>query len=338
MKRTNLFIVCMLALVSAGTATAQSTKKNIDKKVEFKNDNGKQTLTIITSEDGKEKKEVYTGAEAERKMEELNSKGSDAHFKVWIEDEKNGGDDANVHLFNSDGQMSVIHKDGKVIIKKIDKDGKEEIEEIDLDQSVEKAMEDLHFNMDSGAFTFDLNQAFDAKKFEEQMERFSKDMELNMKAFSDKSYIIKEFDPNGGNDTKVILKEDTETLSPEEIKAKYGVEVDGDNSTVVIKKIITVKKDGSTTGSSSQDKLKVGELDVYPNPSKGDFTLKYNSAKGGLSAITVKDLNGRIVFQSEYNTKGPVEKKLGLTHLPAGAYTVTLKNGENTTTQKIVIE
>lgn len=349
MKIFNVLIASVVLLSVAGNVSAQSKKKIIkteDQKVEYKNENGNKTLTIITNENGKEKTEVYTGEEASRKMDEMNAGKHDAHFKVWADEdgESMGSGNSHVRVFTDDGDVSVINKDGKVIIKKLDKDGKEEIQELDINDMIDKSMGNLQFKMDSNSFSFnfkDMDQfEKDMEIFGKDMERFGKDMEEHMKILSDKDVIIHKFDFNGDDaKSKVIIKQDEESLTPAEIKEKYGVDVNADGDEVVIKKVIKVKKDDTEKAADSVKELnKIGDANVFPNPGNGQYTLNYNAGKGGKTTVEVKDSKGSVVYNSEFTMKGIITRDIDLRHLPAGAYTLSIRNGSNVNTRKLIKE
>jgi hypothetical protein len=65
----------------------------------------------------------------------------------------------------------------------------------------------------------------------------------------------------------------------------------------------------------------IRELFIYPNPSRGKFTINYNFEKDEVVNLTIFNLLGEIVGM--YNMKS--EEKLyslDLTHLSSGVYTV----------------
>lgn len=71
MRRTMMVV----ALLTLGTAVsyAQEVKKEVRKEVKVQEVNGEKVLTIQSTENGKTTEEIYRGAEAEKKMAELES-------------------------------------------------------------------------------------------------------------------------------------------------------------------------------------------------------------------------------------------------------------------------
>lgn len=128
MKKT--LILSALFLISGLTVMAQETEvkkaeaKKIRKEVKLEENNGIKTLTVITEDDGKVAKEVYTGAEADQKLKEL--------------------EDADAGKELSDGQKKVKFEEinGKKLltIKSIE-DGKEKIEQYEGEEAEKKLKE-----------------------------------------------------------------------------------------------------------------------------------------------------------------------------------------------------
>lgn len=80
---------------------------------------------------------------------------------------------------------------------------------------------------------------------------------------------------------------------------------------------------------------------VFPNPSKGDFTLQYDVLKRNDVRVDVYTLTGSLVknlvdIRGQYEGKYKVQ--VNLNELPNGIYLVNLLNGEKRSTQKVVIE
>jgi outer membrane protease len=91
MKRTLILMLAFVALATSQTYAQekQVVKKETRKEVQVKEDNGVKTLTIRTNENGNETVEVYQGAEADKKIAELeaqNGKASEVQEEVTVEE------------------------------------------------------------------------------------------------------------------------------------------------------------------------------------------------------------------------------------------------------------
>lgn len=82
------------------------------------------------------------------------------------------------------------------------------------------------------------------------------------------------------------------------------------------------------------------ELIVFPNPTSGEFTLKYDVNKRGDVRVDVLDMNG-MLLKNLLNIKGQYEGKyqipVSLNEFSAGTYFVTLLNNGKRSTEKVII-
>jgi hypothetical protein len=88
-----------------------------------------------------------------------------------------------------------------------------------------------------------------------------------------------------------------------------------------------------------EQKLEKEGIVLFPNPSKGDITLKLKQKDGLLSNIFVTDMNGRRVYSAiEGNqplTNGFV-KRLSLS-IPSGSYIITAITSKGTLSAKFIV-
>ncbi len=77
---------------------------------------------------------------------------------------------------------------------------------------------------------------------------------------------------------------------------------------------------------------------LYPNPNHGSFNIKFNSNTSNDLKVGVYDISGREIFNKSYPNSGVFDQNLQLDSLQSGVYLVTVKDGENKITKKIIIE
>jgi len=78
---------------------------------------------------------------------------------------------------------------------------------------------------------------------------------------------------------------------------------------------------------------------IYPNPSKGSFTLSFTSVEKGTTRISVYAATGQVIFQTDVMAiAGPQETKIQLPLIAKGTYILTLSQGKKTYTRNIVIK
>lgn len=76
---------------------------------------------------------------------------------------------------------------------------------------------------------------------------------------------------------------------------------------------------------------------VYPNPSKGVFTIQF-MAKSNEFSYSVYSMDGKqIVNKSVKNIQGKVNQQLDLSHLPSGTYLLQINNGSEKISKKLII-
>jgi trimeric autotransporter adhesin len=80
------------------------------------------------------------------------------------------------------------------------------------------------------------------------------------------------------------------------------------------------------------------ELNVYPNPTQGDFALSFNAEKASTWTISIHDALGRLVFNTA--TELRAGNQLVPVHLdaPSGLYFVTLTDGQFQAVRRLMVE
>jgi hypothetical protein len=86
------------------------------------------------------------------------------------------------------------------------------------------------------------------------------------------------------------------------------------------------------------EELNVYQLSVYPNPSQGEFSVSFNASITEAYTIKVYDEVGRLVYNENIeNQNGQYIKEVKLGEVASGIYNVTLSNGSNEVTRKVVV-
>jgi hypothetical protein len=92
MKKLTLLVAVLAFIAISNESFAQTTGKEVRKEVNLEDENGVKTLTIKTTTDGNTTTEVYTGAEADTKLAELDKEKSGTTKTMVI------GDDGKQHM------------------------------------------------------------------------------------------------------------------------------------------------------------------------------------------------------------------------------------------------
>lgn len=87
------------------------------------------------------------------------------------------------------------------------------------------------------------------------------------------------------------------------------------------------------------NELKVDQLNFYPNPSDGQFTVNFNSAEKGNLNITVTDMEGKTVYTERVpDFTGTYNKQYNLSGLKNGIYVLKMEIGGKSHFKKMMID
>jgi len=124
--------------------------------------------------------------------------------------------------------------------------------------------------------------------------------------------------------------------------------MDGDNGDeiIVIRKSKKRTDDTSKPGSENNERVKTTneklvplQLDYYPNPSDGRFTLKFKLEKKGDATIRIADPAGKDIYSENLKGfKGEYSKQLDLSKESKGTYILTITQDGKSITKKMVVE
>ncbi|WP_431132649.1 T9SS type A sorting domain-containing protein [Psychroserpens mesophilus] len=77
---------------------------------------------------------------------------------------------------------------------------------------------------------------------------------------------------------------------------------------------------------------------IFPNPNNGEFTIKLNSNSGSDIKVDVLDIRGRRIFNNVYTNTGDFNETVNLSNVQSGMYLVTVNDGNNKVTKRIIVE
>jgi hypothetical protein len=99
---------------------------------------------------------------------------------------------------------------------------------------------------------------------------------------------------------------------------------------------------GSNLTLSVDENDLLRKLAVYPNPSKGEFTISFESnltSNDSNVKVDVYDLQGRLVYNNSFiNASSMFKETITLNNAKAGVYMVNISEGNRTTSHKLIIE
>lgn len=82
----------------------------------------------------------------------------------------------------------------------------------------------------------------------------------------------------------------------------------------------------------------VNDLVMFPNPNKGNFTVKFTSKTTNPITVRINDILGKKIFEEEFENNGNFDENIQLdSSIQAGIYLMTVKDGVDEVVKKIVI-
>jgi len=89
----------------------------------------------------------------------------------------------------------------------------------------------------------------------------------------------------------------------------------------------------------SDNKLAVKEMNFYPNPGDGKFTLSFDLREQGNTGVSIMNAEGKNIYSENLPSfKGHYEKQIDISSNPKGVYFVKITQGEHSQLKKIVLE
>ena len=80
------------------------------------------------------------------------------------------------------------------------------------------------------------------------------------------------------------------------------------------------------------------DFGLFPNPNKGQFTLKFTSSTSNDIQVNVHDMRGRLVYDKSFSNTIAFNQNINLNKVEAGIYLVSVVDGAKKTVKRIVIE
>lgn len=77
---------------------------------------------------------------------------------------------------------------------------------------------------------------------------------------------------------------------------------------------------------------------LYPNPTKGKFSVQMNSVQSDKVGIAVYDMRGRLIFDQSYSSNGTFNQEIQLANPQAGIYLVKVSDGNSKETKRLIVE
>ena len=93
-----------------------------------------------------------------------------------------------------------------------------------------------------------------------------------------------------------------------------------------------------TSSSLSVNENELENLSIYPNPNNGEFNIGFNPRSGEDVKVEVYDIRGRAIFTNVYNSVSRFEEVIRLNNAQSGVYLLTISDGPQKVTKKIIVD
>lgn len=134
--------------------------------------------------------------------------------------------------------------------------------------------------------------------------------------------VISTISSNQGNTWKTANIDLTPYLGEKVVVRLRGKTGDGYQSDIAIDNFQVM-----SNGIGLNESL-LGNLSLYPNPNTGVFTVSLEENQNGKVNFTINSITGKQVFANNVDANNQKEFTLNLSHLPKGAYIVTVTTDE----------
>lgn len=94
----------------------------------------------------------------------------------------------------------------------------------------------------------------------------------------------------------------------------------------------------SAYSTLSVPSFEINDFVLYPNPNKGDFTIRFSSFNTTPIKVSVTDMLGRKIYENGFENTGVFNENIQLMNAAAGTYVVTVVDGDRKGISKIIVE
>lgn len=301
-------------------------------------------LKVELDEEGNMKVQKFVNGEevevSEEEMENIKN-GSHEQHNVFIMD----GDNANFNWTPKEGEERIelkVEMDTKGNMKVQKFVNGEEVEVSEEEMENIKNGNGTHVMMIHGDHTGDINMDSIMRVIEMDVEMIAPEGSEE----GQKQVIVKEIRMHGDNATgnkKEVRKE---------IRMENRVEVDGEGEDFTV--VLVHENYDESMEEHMQVRMMIEEdedisndremslnepISVYPNPNDGTFTIAFNQKNEAKTSIQVVDAQGKVVYKEKLGSfSGSYKKELDLKKHGVGVYIVTVQQGGETSSRKVIVE
>lgn len=259
----------------------------------------------IVDENGQKKVTVTTIENGNKKVETFTGDAAEEYLR-----NQNNGSNGNLHM-RFDFDIDTLN--GKNSFDFSMNGFGEEFE-----KGIKELMEELHKEGSQMQFNFDeMFKGLDTAELNNNIKMFSFNFDKDMNNLDS---ILK-----GAFNFDIQLNDDDITKDPNHNNTKK----------IIIARSVVIE-DMDKKKNAEKD-LHISDLSFYPNPSAGNFNLRYKSESLDMIDISVNDLNGKTIYNERISATGTINRTIELNE-PSGTYILNLKQGKKHVSKKLIIQ
>ncbi|MCB4807467.1 M12 family metallo-peptidase [Tamlana sp. 62-3] len=84
--------------------------------------------------------------------------------------------------------------------------------------------------------------------------------------------------------------------------------------------------------------FEIGDLKVYPNPNKGEFTVQLGNSESDFLNLKVVDVRGRVIYKNTLENRGYFKEIIQLKTAQTGVYFLSVDDGKNQSIKKLIVK
>ena len=149
-------------------------------------------------------------------------------------------------------------------------------------------------------------------------------------------------DKRAGDEVEITYLRDGELntanilLGSRKVKIKKPKDMDIISGNKAEKEQIEIYEEVETPKVAAENRLEFSQLDMYPNPNQGAFTLNFE-IQPGATIIRIKDVNEKEVYTNEMpNFNGIFSDRIDISEHPSGVYFLEIEQGDKKVIKKVI--
>ncbi|MBC3845813.1 T9SS type A sorting domain-containing protein [Winogradskyella echinorum] len=112
--------------------------------------------------------------------------------------------------------------------------------------------------------------------------------------------------------------------------------VDGTTSSINTVTIEVCENSSEPVLSTTQNEI--DGLSIYPNPNNGEFNIGFNPKSGEAITVEVYDIRGRAIYINQFSSVSRFDETIRLNNAQSGVYLLTIMDGSQKVTKKIIVD